>query len=367
MTRIALALLGLAFGLLSAQPALAQIGGLTGGGATGSAAGRAFSTNVEVFIDDEEVPNDQTVYIGKPKCQEGVIFKFKLTGYNQSSPINNLELWASSGTDCSSASNRLTNTTTTPPCWLVGEKQAVSGDVTIDGIDSLAIFKKSADDDSGECPDRSGNKYTVYFVALPNPTESSPASPPEPIAGIESRTAVFTLYTQTPAYPATVTSRNGESQLQVDWDKAAGFTNLSNYRVVFDTSVGSDSTCSSSLLVQDSVPPEADNVSLFATNAKTGMSALLKDLDKKQVAIHDYVAAAVVHQDQAGNDSNLSEVMCIERVEVDGFLEVCERDPECRGGFNSCSVDLGGRRGPVLALLVWLALLIGFVVRRRPV
>lgn len=329
----------------------------------------AFSQNLEVRVDGEKLDNEMFVYIGSSRCTKETMFEFKATGYNANPAINNLEFWASAGTgtDCSQAANRTKTSTTTSPCWFIETVRSVSTTATLTAS-ATDIFKSNADDTSEECPEVSGNSFTVYLVPLDSETQSNPNMPPAPL-NVPVRKATFSLNVATPEAPSKIKGSTGESELRVSWTKPSDFKNRSKFYAIFDLGLSTeDSECAETVLKKDDPPLADDGETIVRSSSTTGTKALLKGLDAKGVAIDQYVAATVIHRDQAGNDSNQSEVVCLRRVDVVTPLEECDEDPDCKDDFDSCSLRPGGgqRRG-ALAALSLLGLALALFARRRHV
>ena len=373
MNRFGLLLLG----SLALGSAFQALGPANAWAQTGTTSATAFTPNIEVKVDGVLKKNEAVAFVRQAECTADVTFSFKLTNL-PSTPINNLEMWVSAGvaTDCTQAASRTVNATTpVSSCWLVATKAMVAGDATFTAAATDIFRDGSADTDLTECPNKGGDKYNVYFVPLDTSTSTNPASPPAPTINI-NRTATFSLYTAAPNAPGGVSGKPGEYELKVKWSKASGAVATSTYRAYFDTSVGSDKTCAGTRLVAgelfdslrdaDDKPIRVDNLTLFATDYESGTEAKLSDLDKRNVPIGNYVAAAVVHRDFAKNDSPLSTVVCIKREDVQTFIDACKADPECADGFESCSVAAPGLRNTGLiglSLLLGLGVAVG--VRRR--
>lgn len=357
MKRLALLLLGaLTLASFSATRVAAQT---TGTGTTSM----AFDPNFDVEIDGEPVERGQFAYVRAAQCSPDVEFKFLVQNYL--TQVTVLEAWVSSTVDCNQAANRATVNNNPPGCWRIGDPlNQVMGKAEL-VAKANEIFRNGSTDEEG-CPEQAGTKYTVYFVPLDAETSSNPASPPEATANQKLK-GTFTLYTQLPAGPTGLSGQSGESQVGVKWSRAAGATMTTSYRAYFDTAIGDDSSCANSVLVAGAPAPEADGSSLFSSGLTKGLSTKLSGLDSKGVAIGSYVAAAVVSTDITEQEGVLSEVVCIERVQTDGFLDACERDPNCRGQFDTCSLRQGKTQRGAAALAVLLGLAIGFALRRRHV
>jgi hypothetical protein len=234
-------------------------------------------------------------------------------------------------------------------------------------VDAPQIFKAGALDDSGECPQVTNTAYTVYFVPLASPSANNPSAPPEPIMGIQQLKATFTLNQLTPKAPVPTNKAEenvGESELTVKWTNASDAKAKSQYYVLWDLGIGPDPTCSESILVHDQPPPDpADDEYLLKSDETPGQEMTLNHLDERGVAIGDYVAAAVIHKDVAGNLSNMSRILCLKRDMTNGFRDICAMDSECH--FTTCALTPGQRRsGALLGILITLGSLL-FLRRRR--
>jgi hypothetical protein len=359
MKRLVLTLLvSSALAVVYGDTASAQATGTTG---TNS----AFDPNFDAEIDGEEVNKTGDVYVTADQCQESVLFTFIARNYLVTIPV--VEVWASSTADCNLAASRTTSNNNAAACWLLGTKTSVQGDTKLEGIPATKVFRTGTADEMG-CPELAGTKYKVYFVPLQGPSDGNPASPPDALVGAQQLKGTFTLYSKRPEAPGGVKPLNGESRVALEWSAAANATSTTDYRAYFDTSIGADPTCANSVLKEGDVGPEPDNQDTFRTGYDKGLSAKLTDLDSKGVAIGDYVAAAVTTKDIANNNSTMSEVVCIKRVQTDGFLDVCGRDPNCKDQFQTCSLRQGTRRGALSAAgLLLLGLGIAFAIRRRRV
>lgn len=328
----------------------------------------AFSQNLEVRINGDKLDNEPTVYIGKTRCDETEDIEYEFKGFTYNSPNGvNVELWGSAGSsvNCNTASNRTTTTTSTPQCWFIGDAKSVTTTASIKA-QSSDVFKESGAEDASSCPEVSGTVYTVYLVPVDTPTSSNPSNPPEPVSGIQQLKATFTLNLVTPASPSKVKGGTGESELTLSWEKASDAKPKSKYYTLWDLTIGTDSTCAQSVLAVDSQPPKPEEGSIVKTSDTVGTKAKLSDLDARGVAIGDYVAATVIHLDQAGNPSNIGDVECIERVEIDDFYKLCAQDPKCNDGFHTCAMNPGrreyGAAGFGLAFVIGSLL---FLRRRR--
>ena len=83
------------------------------------------------------------------------------------------------------------------------------------------------------------------------------------------------------------------------------------------------------------------------------------ELDKETIEI----AVAAVAIDPAGNESKLSNPICVQRINTIGFLDACDQTPGCREGLKSCSLSPVGRGSAWELSLLGLAL--AALIRRR--
>jgi MYXO-CTERM domain-containing protein len=81
------------------------------------------------------------------------------------------------------------------------------------------------------------------------------------------------------------------------------------------------------------------------------------------VDINESVAAAAVSIDPAGNESRLSNPICVTRKLTNSFLDTCKATSTDNCGLNSCSIDPTGKGSALSAALFMLAL--AALIRRR--
>jgi len=302
------------------------------------------SATLTVSINGEPVTNEDGGFIGRTRCAAGVSFKFQAS-YNVL--VRSLEAWVTrnEGQDCSLATNRqIPAAGGTTNCWRAGSQ----GNLQPSIVSSLTVDATKLFSPKGEaCPEESNQPYWVYLVPLAAESDVNTATANPPIdttTGVLS--ARFTLYTKVPDAPTGVKGSEGEQTLGVDWkDDPSGDPNVS-YRVYYDTAQGgtdpdaggSEVKCGSGRLVAgEEAPAEGDK--LFSEDANAGGTSLSASI----VDIGESVAVGVVTVDPAGNESLLSEIVCIERVATDGFYD---RYKAAGGdGLETCSAHAPGRVG----------------------
>lgn len=180
----------------------------------------------------------------------------------------------------------------------------------------------------------------------------------------------FEIDADPPAPPGNVTGGSGENQIPVEWDSDE--TDLEEFIVFVDSNPGpagatgadggtSDGDCSSSVLspgaAASGVPASVHRRTLTERSA-TGIDLSADDIDG------DAAAVAVVAVDNAGNESKLSELACVEVVPTVGFWD---RYQEQGGDADTgCRASGAARRTPLSALMFALTLVaLAWRTRRR--
>jgi hypothetical protein len=174
----------------------------------------------------------------------------------------------------------------------------------------------------------------------------------------------------------TLADASGDAAVSVTWSNAADTGTLSEARVFVDTRGtcgGGDGGTASSTLIPGGTPPSA------ATLTVTGGSPTSATLDAGALglAVGQSAVIAVSVRDLARNESVLSNLACITRVEVEGFWEAYCREQglpvndgstACRDRYDGCSVGTPSARGsawrPALALSILALSFVGARIRK---
>jgi MYXO-CTERM domain-containing protein len=330
------------------------------------------TSGMTLKIENRDVEPTGVVYINKAECSRNFTFSVTLQSSaagSMTSLIPVVEAWVAqdNSTDCSTPASRMSSGGATPmlsPCW-----KAWTSSQTINinraftaTIDGDTLFDT---DRNSECDELSPGTYRVHFVALPSPTVEA-TTPAAPVANVTAMNATFTLYSRLPGTPPGLKGRTGESQLGASWgDVDTG--PMTTYWLYGDVSgegggEGADGgvSCGSGLLTEGMAPPPAEGA--IIRSKSTSASGSISDL--ANVEIGDYVAMGVTAVDIAGNESLLSNVVCVQRVETEGFWEACRTNNTCKDDFETCSATpWRTTRGAMAGL--GLAALAGVLVRRR--
>lgn len=297
---------------------------------------QAITNNLTVSVDGDTLDNGQNVFIGLAECKDDVEFKFSASSYTVKVPV--LEVWVGQGSNaaCATAASRKDSPNQESTCWRVASKDNVQASTTVDiTVDATALFSR----EGKKCEEVTNQIYQVYLVPLESATQLGTGNAVEPISGAQSLSAKFTLYTKRPEPPTDVTGESGEETLGVDWDDSSSEDAFTTYRVYYDTAQDGtgDVECGSGALVAEEAAPDGDTISSKkASSGGTSISA-------SGVEIGENIAVGVVTVDAAGNESVLSEVICVERVATDGFYD--RYKAEGGDGLEECSAHAPGRVG----------------------
>lgn len=200
-----------------------------------------------------------------------------------------------------------------------------------------------------------------FLMAMTNPSDIS-----SDIAATHFVTLRIVLDREAPDAP-TVSDSAGDASTSVSWTNPGDTGTLYGARVYVDTagSCGSgDGGSGSSTLVEGGTPPATATVTVMG-GSPTSATVNLESLG---LAYGDSVPVAVTLVDLARNESVLSNVACLTRVQVEGFWDAYCREnglseAECRARYGGCSAAPARRGAHSILFGVGLALLIA--LRRR--
>jgi hypothetical protein len=324
----------------------------------------AIQSGLVVEKDRQQLKNAQAIYGTVEDCEQNAQFKFEVT---YTAPVNFVEAWLGVGSqDCKDKNSRIkaSATATEPACKFLGIDSNPSTKKSIE-VSARQLFSK--DWDATDCSEERNVLYTLYFIPLNQETviDSSMAFDPITVGTYSTLTATFTLFTLRPDAPSgSITPRSGESEIGITFKTLTGALAKTKYRAYFDWGTADGQECGSGALVAGEPPPEEEDT--IASVTTTSSTAKLKGLDDKDIPLDSYVAAAVVTVDPAGNESPLSEIVCVQREETIGFADQCAMDPDCK--LHSCALrPAGNGSGSSWGLSSLLALACVLLIRRRHV
>ncbi len=272
--------------------------------------------------------------IGSAECNDTTMIRFRFTGVDQMRST----LYFYRGANCNDPMIRTSTTTTSceelTPTIAIGAQTTVEADVPISGL--------------VDCARGGSGVSTIWVLALNQNTDTVTAAGQQ-----DSFALAYDL--DPPTAPTDVATTGGEANGTVRWGGGqAGFS----YEVFVDTAGCAGGTPSSTVLVAGMAPP--DGTTPVATGTSTSAQVSLSS-----VATNEYVAVAVRSIDRGGNPSVLSQVVCMQKVDVVTWWETyCMQSPqpeECAG--SGCAVRPARARGAWLLVPLLLASIV--LVRRR--
>ena len=172
------------------------------------------------------------------------------------------------------------------------------------------------------------------------------------------------LDTQRPVAPMVDEAPAGDTTISVGFD--ANTTELLAGATAYVDVGGCDANgnVATTTLVPNMAPPSGAR-----SVASTGVEAVTLDGSMLGLEYGEYAAVAVTTMDLARNESVLSNVVCLQRVELSGFWDAycAERgitDPAmCRAQYSGCAATPGRGSAPSLAIAM-LGIAIAFVMSR---
>jgi len=347
-------------------------------------------------------------------------YTFKVS-YPRNVPF--VEAWLGTlNTDCSDPTQRqpMTPSTTQTACTKLGRSAGIRN-LELE-IPSIKMFNRDPAALSYTCDGvRGGTTYTVWILALQSETRESMASPVDVSLGsFAALKATFTPFTRRPDVPTDVVPKSGETALRLEFDRSSTAVALTRYKGYFDVGAtscteGSPSVVDAGTATRDggmdagldggipSTSDAGDGGDTGDTVDETGdetddeaagqiedddetqtdagiMEPPLKGIDVRTTptsagspvtlsGVGDLpndvsIPAAVVEIDPAGNESYLSQIVCVKHVETTGFWDACQNDPNCAKDFDDgCSLSSAGRGSAVG--LSFFALAVAALIRRR--
>lgn len=201
------------------------------------------------------------------------------------------------------------------------------------------------------CMEGTSQQPTLWFLAVDS-SESGEE------VGQRYGTFEIEVDASAPNAPTDVEGGTGENQIPVEWETSD--SDLDSFIIYIDSSPTDGDAgigCGSSVLVEGQ-PPPSGGVTTKTINEANATSANLRpsDLDGTRAAV------AVVAVDDAGNESPLSNISCVEIVPTTSFWEDYQSDPNAVDGGCPCAAV-----GPVHVENGWpiLLALCALGLRRR--
>lgn len=257
---------------------------------------------------------------------------------------------------CEAPANRTSTGSSAPPCTHVNGVAATidSRSTFTMNLSPRLLFTTSATTN----PCASGTATTRVFYLFPATGENDISTP-----FTNFTTLTITLDPEPPGAPQVGGPAAGDASIDVTFETPTA--QLYEARLYVDRAGCPDGTTpSSSVLVAGSAPsgtPVATNQSATPSAIETSGAALGLDYDQS-------AAVAVTFVDRARNESVLSNVVCVSRVQVPGFWDsyCAERGlsvEACRQRYGSCATSTG--RSSAALPIAGLGLALLALMRRR--
>lgn len=293
--------------------------------------------------------------ISGEECEMNVSIPIQLTTVPFSTTESRfLSVWRGTPTSaaCQTATNRRATGTTEPPCTFVTSFPITS--MTMDvSLPAQTAF--------GTCDVATTQEFWFLGVAAAEDNTTD-----VPTGEYTYGSLTIGLDPTPPGDPTGLEPSAGDRQIAIAWDNPEGVESLSGANVYFDAA-GCDASGNviAGGALTDGGPPPSSTPLTFS-----GLAVRSATLDGEAlgIAVGEYAAVAVTIVDRANNESDLSNVVCVQRVEVRGFWDAycaergLERDA-CTTQYG-CAAGRSGARGSLAAIVLLLGA-IALVSRRR--
>jgi MYXO-CTERM domain-containing protein len=280
--------------------------------------------------------------IGIEECQNASI-TLQFTGVDTTR--QSLKFWY--GTDCMTVTNR-TNDNLTACEPLSASPVSINNSMTLTA--TIPVSQLS----SVSCATAQENLQTTFVLALNNDGDMVAANQ------IKSFPIAFDL--QAPSVPTGVLDSAGDPTATVNWTASSGATAATvRYEVYVDPGGCVDGTASANMFMAGSAPP--DGLTPLITTTPTATI----DFANYGTPTDGYVAVAVRAVDRGNNASVLSNIACIQHVQVQTWWATyCARTPQPSAcASTGCSVHATRPDSSQASLIAPLALGALLIARRR--
>ena len=264
-----------------------------------------------------------------------------------------VDIWrGATGAACQTPTNRMATTTTDPACRHVDGITITTSPADIE-IAAATLFGDACE---------GSTEQTFRFWFLLSDSEQNRTDTMLPFGALDA-----TVDLAPPAAPTDVVTTPGDANIQVSWTNPSGATLLRGAAVYVDTAGCADGTPSSSVLMAGVAPPPRGARRI----EREGQAITSAQLSGAELGLElgEFAAVAVVLIDRAHNESVLSEVACVQRVQVSGFWDAycAERGMDvatCSDSFGCAVTSPGARTGGAAALWIAVFAAVGVVMRR---
>jgi hypothetical protein len=299
------------------EVALAQVAG-SGGSITGTGGIRVAVTTVNGVSRDEKGP----VYLTRAECEENVPIEFRLDG----APMNKANIDVYRGENCNTS--RRTDSAENVCSYVGTDAGGISSDlrVTVNAQDVII----------GECPGHNQDQPTLWFLPVSEQGGAEMVS----VYGINKQ---ITIDTVAPNAPTDVDAgAGGENVITIKWKADPPDISLKRFIVYIDPAPGGgelvgraqgaldggtdgavgqvNPECPSAHLIPGEVPE--DLPSQIIVDRLENESQRSYQLKPKELGLENTTAAVAIQaEDEAGNLSPLSDVVCAHVIPTTDFWE----------------------------------------------
>lgn len=298
--------------------------------------------------------------ISGQECTSNVGIPLQLTNVPYSmTQMRFLSVWRGTPTSaaCQTSTNRRSTGTTAPPCTFVTSYEITSTIMSIE-LPAMTAF--------GTCGTATTQEF--WFLAVPAAMDNTTDLPSAD--GLTYGSLQIGLDPTPPGAPTGLEPSAGDTQIGLAWDNPSGVESLSGANVYVDPA-GCDASgnpIAGGALSAGGAPPSG-----ITPITVDGTAVRSATIDGSSIGLEygEYAAVAVSIVDRAHNESNLSNVVCVQRVQVRGFWDAycAERGMDvstCTATYG-CSAIPGapGGRGALGAVGLVIAAALAAARRRR--
>jgi hypothetical protein len=295
--------------------------------------------------------------ISGAECTANVSIPFELTNLPFAPGTTQvLSVWraAASGM-CQNSMQRRPSAMGAPPCVEVHNQPATGMIMTL-SIPVQTLFGTAA------CAGGTNTEQTFWFMVVSTAGDNTTE-----VAASHYGTVAITVDPVAPAAPMLDGDAAGDATITVTWTNPAGTEPLFGANIYVDSAGCDASGRPISTTLRGGEPRPSGTAPRVVAEGQTVSSATLSTsglgLDYGQ-----YAAVAVTLVDRARNESVLSNVICVQRVRVQGFWDAycAERGlspSECRDRYDGCAI--GFREPARRAVLGWALLALALLAIRR--
>lgn len=323
---------------------------------------QTLTSTVQSFGDPERPPGTQlwgitagARPIGLAECQANVTIPLEVGGIPSSELSNRFVIYRAAVNSgmCNVAASRMMTTTSDPICTMTAFPAAMITPPTTEiGPTVQQLFGTDACDGAGI------EDQDFWILSVTSPDDRS---------SLVNQYAIIRILldTEPPVAPTADAAPAGDTMISVTFD--ANTAEMLTGSTAYVDPTGCDANgnvLDTTTLVANMAPPSGAR-----SVESNGVEAVTLDGSMLGLEYGEYAAVAITTMDLARNESVLSNVVCVQRVELSGFWDAycAERgvtDPAmCRAQYSGCAATPGRGSAPSLAMAM-LGIALAFVMSR---